>query len=146
MGYGDIPSSIAIELDTYRSQDRCDDPPVPHVSIHSRGTAGNEAHHRSSLWCTRPGALPELADGSTYTLKLEFSDGARKLRIWFTDSKDGEGFEELTDGAVSLPDCLSGRRYVGWTASTGGLHQSHTILGFKIFRAEPLASDTVVPS
>ena len=142
LGYGGLPASIAVEIDTYRSEDRCNDPPTPHISVHSRGLEGNDAHHRSSLWCTRPGALPDFGDGRTYRLRLEFTQEARQLRIWFTDSEDD--FEELTTEAVHLPDCLGSQRYMGWTASTGGLHQAHSIIGFELYEAETPVKDAIV--
>lgn len=143
LGYGGLKSSVAVELDTYRSQDRCNDPPTPHISIHSRGHEGNDAHHRSSLWCTSPGALPDLADGRTYRLRLVFSGGYRSLQIWFTDSAAGEDFEELTGGPVQLPDYLSEQKFIGWTASTGGLHQAHRILSFEVRSTEAIAKDGI---
>ena len=143
LGYGGIPASIAVEVDTYRSQDRCNDPPTPHISIHTRGLEGNEAHHRSSLWCTKPGTLPDLADGREYRIKLEFTQDVRNLRIWFTDTREGEDYEELTDEPVQLPECLGEQRYIGWTASTGGLHQAHRITSFAVYEADAVAKDAV---
>lgn len=40
-GFGGIPSSIAIEFDTYQSADRTLDPNGNHISVHSCGTSPN---------------------------------------------------------------------------------------------------------
>lgn len=132
MGYGGLLDCLAIELDTYRSVDRCDDPPTPHISIHTGRSREVSAHHKASLWCSKQGAIPNIDDGRQYRLRAELSQNRKELRIFLDDSADGH-FVELTDQPVklsSLPD--TGYRFVGWTAATGGLHQSHIVSKFEI--------------
>lgn len=137
LGYGGLPNSVAVEIDTYRSQDRCDDPPTPHISINTRGRSPNEAHHRSSLWCTRPGSLPQLDDGHKYRLKVVVHE-MTWISLFLTDSDDGTNFVQLTQGPVEIPLLCDADAplYFGWTASTGGLHQSHEVSSFALYEAE----------
>lgn len=122
LGYGGITSSTAVEIDTYRSADRCDDPPTPHISVQRDG----DAHHRSSSWCSN--LLPKLDDGKAYWCRAEI-DCDKRMRIFFSDEQ--EDWVELTSGVVVVAtgDCI------GWTASTGGLHQKHEVLSFEVWRA-----------
>lgn len=135
LGYGGIKNCLAIEIDTYRSQDRCDDPPTPHIAVLTRGADGNSAHHRHSIWCTQPGSLPDLDDGATYHLRVEIADA--DLRIFFTDAGLSD-WVELTDQAIRLPSTLqTSPRYAGWTAATGGLHQAHAVKTWQLSEGEP---------
>lgn len=134
LGYGGLTNCLVVEIDTYRSVDRCDDPPTPHISIHAAGGQAVSAHHRFSLWCSKPGAIPNVDDGRQYTLRLELSCSRKALRIFFNDSTAGD-FVELTDQPViiaSMPE--TGYEFFGWTAATGGLHQSHVISDFNLWQ------------
>lgn len=135
LGYGGIPSSLALEIDTYVSQDRCDDPNyVPHLSLQSRGKEGNDAHHRSSLWWSKRGDLPSIDDGRRYSLRIEVDD-LKILRAFFTD-EDGAYVSVTPSGGVLLPELRDGPYFVGWTAACGGISQSHQVLSYQVHRAE----------
>lgn len=131
LGYGGIANSVALEIDTYRSQDRCDDPPTPHLSIHSRGKQPNEARHRSSLWCSSD--IPDVADGRLYSVRLEVAD-LKEMRVYLSDSKEDD-FLQL--GRVDIPDFKGedGSLCLSFTASTGGLAQEHVVERFEVWEA-----------
>lgn len=132
LGYGGISRSIAVEIDTYRSSDRCDDPPTPHISIQRDG----DAHHRSSSWCSDQ--LPKLDDGKSYWCRVEV-DGGKRMRVFFSDKQ--EDWVELTSEGV----VVTGGNCLGWTASTGGLHQKHEVLSFEVWEAAlDMAKDVVL--
>lgn len=143
LGYGGIPHSVAIEIDTYRTQDFCDDPPTPHISVHTVGASPNSAHHKHSLWCSPPGSMPPFNDGQVYSIKLEIS-AIRSVSVWLTDSisSSREDWVCLTQDPIALPG-LENFQYIGWTAATGGLHQSHELISFGIYEADE--QDDTVP-
>lgn len=133
LGYGGLKDCLAIEVDTYRSVDRCDDPPTPHISVHTAASQAVSAHHRFSLWCSKSGSIPNVDNGQQYTLRIELSHISNELRIFFNDSTEGD-FVELTDQPViisSMPE--QGYKVFGWTAATGGLHQSHFVEKFELW-------------
>lgn len=136
LGYGGLKNCLAIELDTYRSVDRCDDPPTPHVSVHTAGSGAVSAHHQNSLWCSKPGTLPALDDGRPYTVRIEVSLPRQELRIFLNDRTERD-FVEVTNGPLRLltvPE--GGYKCFGWTAATGGLHQSHVISEFELWEGQ----------
>lgn len=137
LGYGGLTRCLAVEIDTYRSVDRCEDPPTPHISVHTAGPQLVSAHHKHSIWCSKPSTLPELDDGRPYMLRLEVSHTLGELRLFFNDSSEGE-FVELTDEPVSISDIFHGGSpaCLGWTAATGGLHQAHVIESFELWEAQ----------
>ena len=137
LGYGGISHSLAIEIDTYCSADRCDDPPAPHISIHTRQNEPNDAHHRYSLWSS--GSVPALSDGNLYHLRIELLHRTQ-LQVYMTDSVDN-GWVRLTGEAIAVPDVWQyGNVCAGWTAATGGLHALHEITTFEIYAANNTAS------
>lgn len=137
LGYGGLQNCIAVELDTYRSSDRCDDPPTPHISVHTAGQGAVSAHHRYSLWGTKPGTLPDLDDGRAYSIRLEVSISRKQLRIFFNDNQDND-FIELTSEPITIPSVFANNaaKYIGWTAATGGLHQEHLVTDFEVWEAD----------
>jgi peptide-N4-(N-acetyl-beta-glucosaminyl)asparagine amidase len=107
-------------VDTYRTQDFADDPPTPHISVHSPPNA----HHDHSIACTPPGSLPWLSGGNLLSLELLFDASGRRLVGSLTSlgEEDTEGDEiHLFDVIVPVGD---GRDwYVGLTGACGGLWQ-----------------------
>lgn len=83
-------------VDTYRSRDHADDPPTPHVSLHSP----LRAHHGYSLACSKVGSVPVLC-GSSVDFKatgegervegweLEVIYDANRRRVWAGLSRNG---------------------------------------------------------
>lgn len=133
LGYGGLEDCLAVEIDTYRSVDRCADPPTPHISVHTGGIRPVSAHHRDSLWCSKPGGLPDLDSGQLHTLRIELSRPRKELRIFFTDGAEQDDFVEISNGPIDL-SALPNEPYkfIGWTAATGGLHQRHVIVRYEL--------------
>ncbi|KAI8852694.1 hypothetical protein BC829DRAFT_57280 [Chytridium lagenaria] len=76
LGYGGIPHSLAVEFDTYRSEDSCNDPIGDHISVHTRGKTPNSAHHAFSLGCTT--RVPKLATGKPVWVRVVY----HRIRDW----------------------------------------------------------------
>ena len=107
-------------VDTYRTQDYADDPPTPHISVHSPP----DAHHDHSIACTPPHSLPHLNDGRAHTLELVYEGHNRRLRGFLDFAGDEEGDESLMSlFDVTVPGSSDGDWYVGVTGSCGGLWQ-----------------------
>ncbi|EIW66613.1 hypothetical protein TREMEDRAFT_34776, partial [Tremella mesenterica DSM 1558] len=140
LGYSGIgkQGDFAIEIDTYLSQDHAQDPPIPHISIHSP----LNAHHRNSLSCSLPGQIPFLSDGILHTLEIYFKASSRHVRVYLQlrstsddinlDRRDGEGSLmdiEQDEKRIELKVCdafipfSEGDWFLGFTGSCGGLWQ-----------------------
>ena len=113
-------------VDTYRTQDFADDPPTPHISVHSPP----DAHHRHSIVCTPPNSLPYLSDGNVYTLELLYDGSTRRL-IGYLSSESGQraGGNEISLFDTSVPVGTGEDWYVGITGSCGGLWQRVSLGG-----------------
>ncbi|KYQ93574.1 hypothetical protein DLAC_04945 [Tieghemostelium lacteum] len=128
LGYEGIENSIAIEFDTYASVDRCQDPNGNHVSIHCNGHNKNSSHHRYSLACTYPVGNQPMNDGKEHHCSIVYQQGS--ISIWL------DGYFILSQLSLNIPKLLdleNGKdAFIGFTAATGGLKQSHIITYFQI--------------
>ncbi|KAK8861540.1 hypothetical protein IAR55_002362 [Kwoniella newhampshirensis] len=123
LGYSGVGGrgDFAVEIDTYRSQDKASDPPTPHISVHSPP----DAHHRHSIACTSPNSIPFLSDGRVYDLEVLYYASSRRLR-GFLGLPAGQGELELFD--VNVSEGEGKDWFVGVTGSCGGLWQKQEIL------------------
>lgn len=142
LGYSGIENSVALEFDTYRSEDRCADPDDNHLSLQvgklreDKSYGNVSSHHSHSLAWTSSHHLPPFQTGTwcgvmvkylSNTLQVDLDDSAETgSSNNFNESKmctvlncPNFNLVELTNKHAEL--------YVGFTASTGGLHQEHWI-------------------
>src|SRR5262249_27640746 len=121
MGYGDISNSLAVEFDTYGEPGLVADPNGNHVSIQSRGMAGNSPFHQYSLG--QNADIPELADGQVVTARIAYTPGVMRVYV--------NGSLAVTTN-VNLDTLLSldqRQAWVGFTSATGGpTYQYHDVL------------------
>jgi hypothetical protein len=126
--------SIAIEFDTYESGDTCNDPNGNHISIHTEGTAPNTSHHRASLGYTT--TIPVLNQGVCLNCRILYSDSS--LIVQLKDSTLESLFKTILRIPINIQKTLhfedAPTVWMGFTASTGALHQKHEILDFFIYR------------
>ena len=104
-----------LTVDTYRTQDYADDPPTPHISVHSPP----HAHHKHSIVCTQKDAIPYLSNGKAYGLELLYNGETRKLH-GYLHLPEGE---EIGLFDVQIPHGRGQDWYVGVTGACGGLWQ-----------------------
>ncbi|KAJ3106135.1 peptide-N4-(N-acetyl-beta- glucosaminyl)asparagine amidase [Phlyctochytrium planicorne] len=131
LGYGGIKSSLAVEFDTYRSEDTCADPSGCHVSVHTRGSVANSSHHAFSLSCCD---VPPLATGRPiYFCVLYKPDfGIEVLQADKAPVSDDD-YSVLLSVPTDLVKTLgSGGAYLGFTAATGGLFEKHEVLDWNV--------------
>ncbi|GAM25805.1 hypothetical protein SAMD00019534_089800 [Acytostelium subglobosum LB1] len=128
LGYDGIENSLAVEFDTYSSVDQCNDPNGNHISIHCNGEKKNSSHHRYSLaHCTPVGNI-SMSDGKVHHVVIVYNGTAKTMSVWY------DTYFVLTNVSVDLTQLLDlpgGQAWIGMTAATGGLCQSHHILGFE---------------
>ncbi|OWT36349.1 peptide-N4-(N-acetyl-beta-glucosaminyl)asparagine amidase [Cryptococcus neoformans Bt1] len=133
LGYSGLggKGDFAVEVDTYRTQDYADDPPTPHISVHSPP----EAHHRNSIGCTAPGTLPKLSNGKEHRLQILYRGEDRRVRGYLTILSGGtvkdETDIEVFDVVVPLGDEQK-PWFIGVTGSCGGLWQKQEIMDWSL--------------
>lgn len=107
---------IALEVDWYQSIDRCNDPPTPHLSLHTCQELPNTAHHRASL-------AAQLFDQNSDSLDLFIC--ITRSGVFTVFIKFGEKWcPALSNIKVEAWNALFNDDNWGWfglTASTGGL-------------------------
>ncbi|KAL0252440.1 hypothetical protein I308_101832 [Cryptococcus tetragattii IND107] len=133
MGYSGLggKGDFAVEVDTYRTQDYADDPPTPHISVHSPP----DAHHRNSIGCTAPGTLPHLSNGKEHRLQILYRGEDRRVRGYLTIPPEAN-VKEGTDIEVFDIDIPSANEqnpwFIGVTGSCGGLWQKQEIVNWSL--------------
>ncbi|KAL7421158.1 Peptide-N(4)-(N-acetyl-beta-glucosaminyl)asparagine amidase [Cryptotrichosporon argae] len=127
-GKGDF----AIEIDTYHTQDHADDPPTPHVSVHSPP----HAHHRHSIALAGREQLPCLTDGWPYTLDVFFKSSDRSLKAFLSYAAKDGGSKEIHLFDARIPEGENKDWYAGVTASCGGLWLTQDVLGWTMDEVE----------
>ncbi|KAI8336397.1 concanavalin A-like lectin/glucanase domain-containing protein [Choanephora cucurbitarum] len=126
LGYGGIRHSMAIEYDTYQSADRCADPSDNHISIQARkAPQPNSAHHDYSLGHTS--SIPSFQTGHWFKSKVRLlTTGVIEIGVAERGMMrqvlkvSNQNFLEYVGKASKIA-------WIGFTASTGGLSQSHEI-------------------
>lgn len=121
IGYGGIPNSLAIELDTWNNAPMGNgDPDNNHLSVQSAGTEPNSYDHRFSLGVASN--IPRLDDGRVHTLRIEYLPGRMSISI------DGiHALEVEVDLATKLA-LENGAAWVGFTSATARAWENHDIL------------------
>ena len=78
LGYGNVPNSVAIEFDPFTNGE-LSDPSSNHVSVHTRGSAPNDADHSASLG--HSSLIPDLNDGAVHDVRIEYVPGALRVFV-----------------------------------------------------------------
>eukprot|EP01080_Neovahlkampfia_damariscottae_P001488 gene1488-12105_t len=121
LGYEGIKNSIAVEFDTYENKDINNDPNGNHVSIQTNFNDPNSSNHKYSLGCLQ-NKIPKLNNGSIHTCKVEYKN--ESLNVFLNDLET-----TLISVKINLND-LFDSFWIGFTAATGGISQSHDLLSF----------------
>jgi hypothetical protein len=118
-----IPNSVAVEFDTFANWEE-GDPPGLDISVHTRGTLPNDQAERYSIGSTTH--VPPFSNGSVHHFVVGYEPGTLTILA--------EG-RELLAVPVDLATLLAlddGRAWLGFTAATGGVSESHEILAFTV--------------
>lgn len=134
LGYTNIPSSLAVEFDTY--QGNCGtgtggDPNNNHVSVQTLGTQPNSGMGSASI-----GINPNVVnfrDGAVHTAYIDYTPG--ELLVYL-DNNTTPIISSLVNLSTSLA-LTNGRAWVGFTAATGGSTENHDILSWTLTEGAP---------
>jgi hypothetical protein len=131
-GYS-IPNSIAVEFDTFANGWSAPDPNDNHLSVQTRGAQVNSPDHTYSLGSTV--SIPFLSDNQVHRAKVAYLPG--QLRVFVDDMTNAALHIQVDlENALSLTE---GHAFVGFTAGTGGLMETHDILRWSFVTASVLA-------
>jgi peptide-N4-(N-acetyl-beta-glucosaminyl)asparagine amidase len=137
IGYGGIPNSLAIELDTWNNAPMGNgDPNNNHISVQSAGKEPNSYDHKYSLGVAEN--IPKLDDGKSHTLRVDYLPGHMTIAI------DGT---EVLDAELDLSTIISiedGSAWVGFTSATARAWENHDLLSWS-FSPSIKSVPTVVP-
>ncbi|HWL95584.1 MAG TPA: L-type lectin-domain containing protein [Phycisphaerae bacterium] len=124
MGYGGIPRSLAVELDTFGFFPETDN----HVSIQTNG-AGPNSHEDAFSIGMANFPFPDLNDGQTHTFTVRYRPG---VMVVYLDSNIPLMHIEVDLQDLNGDNILdgSGDAWVGFTAGTGLFNQNHDVLNW----------------
>jgi peptide-N4-(N-acetyl-beta-glucosaminyl)asparagine amidase len=142
LGYHGLKGrAVAVEIDTYASVDRCNDPNSNHISVQQGPVIGKEfqlsSHHDYSVAVCEQ--LPSLNNGSKYFVVVEYLSQKDEFNVYFTDSAEEKDYvriiriEKAQSKIVLLQQQQQEQQHncwFGFTAATGGLCQEHVVLDF----------------
>lgn len=124
-GYEKIEKSLAIQINTYENYALNRDPNGNHISVHSRGTNPNSAHHQYALCCSKYG-IPTLADGKDHIIFIKYENNV--LSVYLDHLSD-----PVCSTKVDISKLINSEKaWFGFSAATGGLNQRHEISSWKL--------------
>ncbi|CEP07579.1 hypothetical protein [Parasitella parasitica] len=133
LGYGGIKNCLAVEFDTYKSSDRCEDPSDNHISVHGRlPPFSNSSHQNFSLGHTS--RIPRLNCGQWLRSKIRLlSNGT--IQVGLAEAADRDYIQVLRITNQNFMDYLipKEKAWIGFTASTGGLSENHDVQLISLF-------------
>ena len=141
LGYGGITNSLAVEFDTWDSDDPDQDfldPNANHVAIHTAGTAANSPWASARIGDVATPAI-NMSDAKVHTAEISYTPPTSNSTFGtlgtLTVRLDGSRVPVLTRsvtlglGSVLYAD---GTAYVGFTAATGRATENHRILSWTV--------------
>ena len=129
-GGGSVTSPLRLppmDFDTYENYSQSEDPNNNHISIQSRGKIANTSHHRFALGCASN--LPiTLNDGNIHSVTIVYDCINHSCIV----ELNGQVILQISIELSSLLEC--DKAFIGFTAGTGGLTQTHNIISWKVMR------------
>ncbi len=126
VGYSLIENSLVIEFDTWVNTAYVET--GPHVAVHGIDDGLNSSSDATRITMV---VAPQLITDEIIYVRVEYVPGI--LRVYLNDFTTP--FIEIDVDLGSQLDLLSGEAFVGFTASTGGVSQSHRLLSFNFLTA-----------
>jgi YVTN family beta-propeller protein len=132
IGYGTITPSVAIEIDAHQGPG---DPNGNHLGIL---TNGNVTTHLATF-----NAPFDLENNASHTLWVEYDGVTDTLRVFLSQGvvTTRPASPVMTRTGLDLAAILGNRAWVGFTAATGGLSNTHEVLAWE-FQANAFALPT----
>jgi hypothetical protein len=132
LGYGGLARSLAVEVDLWDNGDFPDVHGGNHIAVQSSGVAPNDPVGEPLAFAT-PAA--DLSDGLVHTLRVAYVPGALSVFLDGAEAPLVTAAVDLTNiqGASILDE--AGRAWVGITAATGGVVETHDITSWAFSEA-----------
>jgi hypothetical protein len=141
---GGIPSSLAVEFDTYNNGSATDDPNGNHIAVQSCGViegtpqpnspahgTPNDYNFPDCLIGTIASPIPTMSDGAVHTVIIDYTPCIGDCSLG-TLTVNLDGTVVLTT-AVTIDNELNlnaGAAWVGFTSGTGEFFENHDILSW----------------
>jgi glucose/arabinose dehydrogenase len=133
LGYSGIANSLAIEFDTYQNPF---DVNANHVSVLTKGNLTTPLITRS--------APLDLNGGQPIFAWVDYNGNTNDLSVFMASSSVKPNAPILTT-SVDLADLVGSQAYVGFTAATGGLNNTHSILNWQLNTDVPPQTEPPTP-
>ena len=129
LGYRGIANSLAIEFDTFKGQEDLND---NHLSVLLNGNTNNAIATINSPF--------DLNSGQALAAWIDYDGSTDLLEIFLSDSNIRPESATLST-TIDLADVVGNRARIGFSAATGGRHNSHDILNWSFASSDGLAPE-----
>jgi hypothetical protein len=139
LGYGGITNSLAVEFDTWDSDDPDQDfldPNANHIAVHTAGTAANNPFASARIGAAAIPAI-NMSDAVVHTAQITYTPPPPSTTAAFLGSLtvSVDGSLVLTRAVTLAPGVVlttGGLAYVGFTAATGRATENHRIISWTL--------------
>lgn len=125
LGYQFLERSLAIEFDTYQNQSETNG---NHVAVVVNGNVLSPIIERNPSF--------DLNSGSAFNVWVDYNGSANQLAVYLSTGASKPA-QALIVVDVDLADIVGNRAYLGFTAGTGGLANSHRVLNWSFATTTP---------
>jgi hypothetical protein len=126
LGYSGLVNTLAVEFDTYDNSG-WEPPGTPagnHVAVHSCGTGANSVSYPSCGLAADDPTPYNMWDGAVYRVTVSYTPGTFTVNSLLAD------INYTLDLSTLLNLLPGGQAYIGFTAATGGLNETHDIVSW----------------
>jgi hypothetical protein len=121
LGYELIENSLAVEFDTWPNAEGGEG--GAHIAVHSGGTGPNGPSAAERIAFSE---FPAISANTVHTMRIVYEPG---LMLVYLDDLVTPALEVALDLSALL-DLPGGEAFIGFTAASGGVSQSHSVLSF----------------
>ncbi|MCR9295598.1 MAG: PQQ-dependent sugar dehydrogenase [bacterium] len=125
LGYAGIGQSLAVEFDTYQNPWDANN---NHISVLANGNLAAPLQTRSAPF--------DLNSGDVAYAWVDYNASSDLLAVYISDT-DAKPAQPLLTASADLAALTQGQAFVGFSAGTGGLTNSHEILSWKFRETGP---------
>ena len=125
MGFGGLPTSLGIEMDTYQNP-HLSDPEYDHIALMANGNL----HHAHNLTKVKPLSAQSnnIEDCTQHRLKVSWNPKTEMLKVFFDDSARISYEKDIVQSIFKGNPLV----YWGFTSATGGKNNRHQVCFEKV--------------